>query len=78
MAVPRGVGRLFLLHYVNNSEDNNGDEVQKHKYLLYRHVVTSFSGGYAVPLLSKTIVTWKSKSFNKVLLSIPVSIDIFK
>ena len=42
MAVPRGVGRLFLLHDVNDSEDNNGDEVQKHKYLLYRHSVTSF------------------------------------
>ena len=78
MTVPRGVGRLLLFRYFNNSKDNNGNEIQEHKRFLYCHVVTSFSGGYAVPLLSKPIITWKSEIFNDILPSFPVSIDISK
>ena len=43
MAVPRGVGRLFLCYHMDNAEDNNGNQVHKRQDFKNRHVVTSFA-----------------------------------
>lgn len=50
-------GRLFL-RYCNNSEDNNGEQIQKCDNFYYCHVVTPYFylGGRAVPPLITLIL----------------------